>query len=105
MAGKQSIQDVKAKLEKRFEVKPAEKDPWDEDAVNEAEGSNPRISLNLGITLPAGNYTSTRVDVGLTIDRIPGKSASQTFEWLEEVLLDKLDHAMSKLQEHVNERQ
>lgn len=116
MAGKSDavrIAETKARLEKRFGVEPAKQpDPWDEPddnimgspgdaAIDEADMRNPRISLSLGVTLPTGNYGSTRVDVGLTIDRLTGRSTDETFSWLEEVLMDKLDHAMDKLLEHI----
>lgn len=104
MAGivdRNKVAATKAQLEKRFGVVDQSDgpDPWDEEDLwpKDIDKLAPRISLNLGITLNAGNYRSVHADAGLTIDRPAGLTTDQTFTWLEGVLMDKVEHALDQL--------
>lgn len=63
------------------------------------EDLNPRVTLNLGVTLPTGNYKSARADVGLTVDRPGNMTVNETFEWLETMLLTRLDKVIADVTE------
>lgn len=109
MAGKteqQRIAETKAKLQARFGVT-ADKPAVDNmsakaitvDREEYVAALDPRISLSLGVTLPMANYKSVRAEAGLTINRPLDLTTSQTFDWLEEVLMEKIASAIETLME------
>lgn len=62
----------------------------------------PRISMSVGITLPTGQqYKMIRADVGATINKPVGMSAEQTYDWLEERLLERLSKVLGDLEEAI----
>lgn len=89
------IAETKAKLQSRFgqTVMPAEVQVL----KREIDNLNPRISLNLGVTLPMEGYRSVRADAGLTIDRPDDMTADETFDWLGGVLMEKITDAIEVL--------
>lgn len=62
----------------------------------------PRISLSVGVTLPTSQqYKMIRADVGATINKPVGMSAEQTYDWLEERLLERLSKVLGDLEEAI----
>lgn len=64
---------------------------------------HPRIRLSLGFTLPTDvPYKVLRAEAGVEVDKPVGMSAEETYDWLEDRLIERLQHALDKLQEAID---
>lgn len=55
---------------------------------------NPRVHIEVGLTVNTGNYESAKAAVGASIDVPPGMTVKEATEMLREDLLDRLEETL-----------
>jgi len=68
------------------------------------EGTNPRIGVSVGITLPGNvKFSSFKPGVMVEMDVAPDVDVDKEIDELTDYLIGKLDEIAGKLEDYVNE--
>ena len=63
----------------------------------------PRWTISYGYTMNLGNFTSLRVDIGLSDSRLPNENAEDAFTRIDELVsakfIERINEERSKLEE------